>query len=220
MQRPWHSYARSEQLPPDGDWSVLLVTAGRGWGKTRSAAEWLVEQAVTHPGTDWAVIAPSCPLVRCVCVEGSAGILRSLMDGELESFNASDLTVRLTNGSRIFGFNGGYPKSVERMRGHRFAGAWVDELSAITHADLVWECLSEAVRDTPHHQIFVTTTPDPVTPLLRRLTKDTSGSVVRVVGSTWENEANLSPVIIAEWRQRYEGARLGPAVLGGEVDPA
>jgi hypothetical protein len=35
----WLREARPQQLPPDGDWFVRLIMAGRGWGKTRAA--WL-----------------------------------------------------------------------------------------------------------------------------------------------------------------------------------
>jgi phage terminase large subunit-like protein len=39
LEYDWQSIARSEQLPPPGDWSTWLVLAGRGWGKTRCGAE-------------------------------------------------------------------------------------------------------------------------------------------------------------------------------------
>jgi phage terminase large subunit-like protein len=54
----WRGEARPQQLPPDGDWFVWLIMAGRGWGKTRTAAEWLAHQALSTPG-DYAVIARS-----------------------------------------------------------------------------------------------------------------------------------------------------------------
>lgn len=37
----WPLWARAAQLPPDGDWRVWLVMAGRGFGKTRAGAEWV-----------------------------------------------------------------------------------------------------------------------------------------------------------------------------------
>src|SRR5689334_6564595 len=35
----WAFWARTNQLPPDGEWRVWLVLAGRGFGKTRTGAE-------------------------------------------------------------------------------------------------------------------------------------------------------------------------------------
>jgi phage terminase large subunit-like protein len=73
----WHDLARPGQLPPPGDWSVWLILAGRGWGKTATGAHWLAEQVQQAPGrSEWAVMAPTYRDVRDVCVEGSYGVLR------------------------------------------------------------------------------------------------------------------------------------------------
>ena len=40
----WWWVARPEQIPPPGDWLVHLALAGRGWGKSRAGAEWIVDQ--------------------------------------------------------------------------------------------------------------------------------------------------------------------------------
>ena len=37
-------WARPEQLAPEGTWTVWFVQAGRGFGKTRSGAEWIREE--------------------------------------------------------------------------------------------------------------------------------------------------------------------------------
>ncbi len=42
---PWEQMARPAQRPPAGDWLVWLMLAGRGFGKTRSGAEWAKQQA-------------------------------------------------------------------------------------------------------------------------------------------------------------------------------
>ena len=49
--------ARKEQLPPEGDWNIWLYMAGRGAGKTRTAAEWLAWEAIENPDTRWAIVA-------------------------------------------------------------------------------------------------------------------------------------------------------------------
>ena len=35
----WAFWARPDQAPPDGDWIIWLILAGRGAGKTRAGAE-------------------------------------------------------------------------------------------------------------------------------------------------------------------------------------
>jgi phage terminase large subunit-like protein len=40
----WSVWRRSKQSTPDGDWRVWLILAGRGFGKTRTGAEFIREQ--------------------------------------------------------------------------------------------------------------------------------------------------------------------------------
>ncbi len=41
----WRGFlARPNQIAPDGDWDIWMILAGRGFGKTRSGAEWVREQ--------------------------------------------------------------------------------------------------------------------------------------------------------------------------------
>jgi phage terminase large subunit-like protein len=37
----WNSWARPEQIAPPGTWDNWLILAGRGFGKTRTGAEWV-----------------------------------------------------------------------------------------------------------------------------------------------------------------------------------
>ena len=45
----WPFWARPNQTPPEKDWSVWFIMAGRGWGKTRTGAE-TVKTAITEWG--------------------------------------------------------------------------------------------------------------------------------------------------------------------------
>jgi phage terminase large subunit-like protein len=54
------SQAYKHQIEPSGDWwSVWLMLAGRGAGKTRAAAETLAWWAWEQPNTRWLVSAPT-----------------------------------------------------------------------------------------------------------------------------------------------------------------
>ena len=83
--------ARPEQLPNDEeDWSIYLYLAGRGAGKTRTAAEWLAWEASTNNDTRWAIVAPTFGDVRDVCAEGESGIINILRTyGSLADYNMS-----------------------------------------------------------------------------------------------------------------------------------
>jgi phage terminase large subunit-like protein len=40
----WRFLARPAQMAPDGEWLIWMILAGRGFGKTRTGAEWTREQ--------------------------------------------------------------------------------------------------------------------------------------------------------------------------------
>ena len=208
--------ARPAQLPPEGDWYIWMFMAGRGAGKTRTAAEWLAFEAVRNAGTRWAIVAPTFGDARDTCVEGESGILTVLerygMLKERNAWNRSIGEVRLRNGSNIKLFSGDEP---ERFRGPQHHGAWVDELGSFKYED-AWEQLQFGLRLGSHPQIVVTTTPRP-RPLIKKLLARTDGSVVVTRGSTFDNQANLAPTAISELRARYEGTRLGRQELYGEL---
>lgn len=212
--RPWHDQARENQLPPEGDWNIWLILAGRGFGKTRTGAEWIAEQAAKQPGTEWAIVAPTWRDCRKVCIEGPSGLLKAFLPGEVESMNASDLTVRLTNSSRIYGYSSdGY----ERLRGSNLAGAWVDEAAVMDRVDdMFTEALMPALRIGENPRVLITTTPRPIK-FLRGLIARDNGTVAVTRGKTWDNAANLSKTALAELRAQYEGTRIGLQELEGEL---
>src|SRR5579883_2693556 len=71
----WRAWARDNQLAPEGDWSTWVVKAGRGWGKTRTGAEWVIEKAQQYPGCHIALVGRTVADVRKVMVNGISGIL-------------------------------------------------------------------------------------------------------------------------------------------------
>lgn len=75
MGTDWRSIARRDQLPPEGDWRIWLILAGRGFGKTCSVNEWAIEQARKYPKSRGALVAATAADARDVIVEGESGIL-------------------------------------------------------------------------------------------------------------------------------------------------
>src|SRR5258708_35910593 len=71
----WPSWARKNQLPPDGDWRAWLLLAGRGFGKTRTGAEWVRSQVNERGRRRIALVAPTAADARDVMVEGESGLL-------------------------------------------------------------------------------------------------------------------------------------------------
>jgi phage terminase large subunit-like protein len=206
--------ARPEQLPNEDEaWTTWLYLAGRGAGKTRTAAEWIAWQAITQKDTRWAVIAPTFGDVRDTCAEGESGLLPILREyGVLDYYNRSIGEIKLVNGSRIKLFSADEP---DRLRGPQHHGAWCDELAAWRYED-TYDQLQFGLRLGDHPRTVITTTPKPV-PLIRKLNSRDDGSVIVVRGSTFDNAANLAPQALIELQARYNGTRLGRQELYGEI---
>ena len=207
-----HQLARPEQIPTDDKtWTTWLYLAGRGAGKTRTAAEWLAFQASSNPRTRWAIAAPTYSDVRDTCAEGQSGIVQVLREyGTLKDYNRSIGELFLTNGSRIKLFSGEEP---DRFRGPQFHGGWFDELAAFKYPD-AWDQYQFGLRLGDFPQTIVTTTPRP-TKLIKDLIARQGVRVVR--GSTFDNAKNLAPSALIELKARYENTRLGRQELYGEI---
>jgi phage terminase large subunit-like protein len=206
--------ARQPQRIPPGDWATWLILAGRGFGKTRAGAEWIVDRALTHVGS-YAIAAPTFGDGRDICVEGESGVhavlARRFRDaGWDRQWNRSLGEIRLPNGSRI---KVGSADEPDRFRGWNFAGAWCDELAAWRQPDTFTQ-IRFALRVGTDPRMVVTTTPRP-TKIVRDLIDRDSTIVTR--GSTFDNAANLAPAALAELRAQYEGTRIGRQELYAEL---
>jgi len=71
----WQFWARSNQLPPEGNWRGWLLLAGRGFGKTRTGAEFVRARVTAGTARRLALVAPTAADVRNVMVEGESGLL-------------------------------------------------------------------------------------------------------------------------------------------------
>ena len=187
--------------------------AGRGAGKTRTAAEWLAWEAISAPNTRWAIVAPTFSDARDTCAEGESGVISVLSRYRmLAHWNRSMGEILLNNGSRIKLFSADQP---DRFRGPQHHGAWCDELAAYRYSD-AWDQLQFGLRLGTKPRIVVTTTPRP-TPLIRMLANRSDGTVVTTRGSTFDNAANLAPSALLELQARYNNTRIGRQELYGEI---
>ena len=205
--------ARSNQLPAESDWGTWLILSGRGWGKTRTGAEWIVWQAVKNPKTRWAVIAKTHADIRDTCFEGESGIVSVLKRYGIyneKDYNRSNFSYLLPNGSRIKGFSAEEP---DRLRGPQFHGGWLEELAAWQKRD-TYDQYKFGLRLGIEPKTVITTTPRP-NKIIRELLNDPKTFVTR--GSTFENSKNLAPQALLELQARYGNTRLGRQELYGEI---
>ena len=203
----WEAWARDDQLAPPGDWSVWLIKAGRGWGKTRVGAEWV--RSVATPGARIALIGPTAADVRDVMIEGESGLLSVCEPWALPTYEPSKRRVTWPNGAMATAYSAEEP---DRLRGPQHTHAWCDEVAAWAGAE-TWDMAMMGLRLGDKPRVVATTTPKMV-PLMRTI--QASPGLVVTRGRTLDNAANLAPSFLTGLMARYEGTRLGRQELEGE----
>lgn len=207
------------QVPPDGDWDVWILNAGRGAGKTEAGARYVDAHAMGPaclPGSvphRIAVVAPSHEDAVETCVRGESGLLRT--NPRIAFHPGAQLMSDLTwpSGAQGALFGTFAPEDVERFRGPQHCLVWGDEFAAWRKLDDAWDMIQFGLRLGPHPRMVLTTTPKR-RPLLRRLMADPRTAV-----STARTDDN--PSLPAARRERlyqlYGGTTLGRQELDAEV---
>ena len=201
----WELEARPEQVPPGGDWLVWYIQAGRGWGKTRTGAEWLYSMSAHVPRV--AIVAESFGEARDTCIEGESGIKTLHPDVR---FNRSLGELFFPSGCIGKVFSADDPDS---LRGPNNYAAWCDEIAKWRYLKATWDNLMMTMRKGELPQTVITTTPRPL-PLLKTIKAYPTTVVTR--GTTYDNVANLSPAFIETIVKPYEGTEQGRQELGAE----
>ena len=209
----WLSKAHAHQiLPPDEWWTIWLLLAGRGAGKTRTAAEQLGWWAWSEPNTRWLVAAPTSSDVSSVCFEGESGLLNVIPADLISDYKSQKQEIYLINGSMIKGIPASEP---ERFRGPQFHGGWFDELAAWDYLQEAWDMIQFGMRLGTRVRQIASTTPKPKE-LIKQLIKQEGKDVVITRASTYANLDNLAPQF-KEQILKYEGTKLGRQEIYAEV---
>ncbi len=214
----WKLWAREEQLAPDHDWSLWLICAGRGFGKTRAGAEWVRNMAKRHPAARIALVASSLAEARAVMIEGESGLLELTPPERTPVFEPSLRRLTWPNGAQAFLYSSAEP---EGMRGPQHSHAWCDEIAkwdnSSDRATRTWDNLLMGLRLGEKPQIVATTTPRAV-PLMRRLLdEEKCGRTIITRGSTYDNSANLPERFLLEMEQSFGASSIGRQELDGEM---
>lgn len=204
-------HSRTEQRSPtDDEWDTWLLLAGRGFGKSRTGAEWVLRQARDLPRG--ALVGPTAADVRDIMVEGESGILACARPGFRPDYQPSKRRLVYPNGSVQACYSADEP---DRLRGPQHHYAWVDELASFRYLQEAWDMLQMGLRLGEHPRVCVTTTPRPL-PILKKMVKDTV-RVRTVRGTTYDNLHNLAPVFQRAVLDRYEGTALGRQELYADI---
>lgn len=210
LEWDWSFWARPKQIAPPGDWRTWLILAGRGFGKTRTAAQWVQGEAESGRRRRLAIVTATAGDARDVMVEGESGILAVSPPWCRPKYEPSKRRLTWPNGARATLFSADEP---DRLRGPQHDGAVADELAAWRYPE-AWDQLMFGLRLGRDPRVVVATTPRP-TPIIRDLLRDPT--TVATTGSTYENATNLAAPFLAKILSKYEGTRLGRQELYAEI---
>ena len=214
LQYDWQFWARPDQIAPVelDQRSIWAILAGRGWGKTRTGAEWVKDRVENHGAKRIALVAETAADARDVMVEGPAGLLACypVWHNNRPFYEPSKRRLTWPNGAIATLFNATEPG---QLRGPQHDLGWSDELAKWRYAREAWDMLQFGMRLGSPKQL-VTTTPRGI-PIIREIVGDHDCIVTR--GSTLDNANNLAPQFLQRVRTKYEGTRLGRQELYAEI---
>lgn len=214
----WTWWARPEQLPPPGDWRVWLLKAGRGAGKTRSAAEWFHSRMKDGKFAMGALVAPTPADARDFMVEGSSGLLNVGHPSERPIYESSKRKLTWPCGAEALVYSAEDP---DQIRGPNVGTGWASEVGAWPRlkAEAAWSNLELCLRVGSDPRMVVDTTPRRGSKVLKAIVED-SGTVI-TTSSTYANAANLAPAFLEAIKRKYEGTALGrQELLGQDIEEA
>ena len=204
----WSVWAREGQLAPEGDWTYWLILAGRGFGKTRTGAEWVRQESKTSRYVN--LIGATADDARDIMIEGESGILAICPKSERPEYRPSQRKLIWPNGAQSLIFTADEP---ERLRGKQHERIWADEVAAWRYPES-WDQAKFGLRLGKQPRACLTTTPKP-SKLIKIIMNDPATHVTR--GSTYDNRSNLAPSFFSEIVKTYEGTRLGRQELNAEI---
>ncbi len=211
LAHDWTFWARPNQLPPPGDWTIWLLLAGRGFGKTRTGAEFVRAEVEAKRASRVALVGATAADVRDIMVEGESGILAISPSWSRPVYEPSKRQLTWPSGAIAKLFSAEEP---DRLRGPQHDLAWCDELASWTHLQATWDMLQFGLRLGSQPRQVVSTTPRPIA-VLKEILARPDTKVSR--GGTRENAGNLAPKFLRAIVSRYEGTRLGRQELDGDI---
>ena len=206
------------QIPPDGDWFFWLMEAGRGAGKTATAAHY-VQDHLNGPPCISAKLPHRVLLIAPTIGDGieSADLndqsLTRLEPGAQMRSSMGGSRVVWPNGSqvRIIGTN--TARDVDRLRA---AGntclVWAEELAAWPRLREAWDIFMFGLRKGPNPQVIATTTPK-VKPAYLEV-RETADHLSH---ATMRDNPHLNDAQRQRLIDLYEGTTIGEQELEGKL---
>ena len=223
LKYKWDFWARPAQImPPDYQvqhplgWKYWNNLAGRGYGKTRVAAEALRGLIEREKVKRIALLGPTYRDVTHTMIHGESGLMNVFPEhGPIKlRFVKQDAAVYFTKGQRTiataFIYTGEEP---ERLRGPQHDFAWFDELGAFKYLIEVWQLFVAGHRLGANPRAIFTTTPR--ANLLQIDGLLNHPRAITTFGKSQDNRENLAPDTIETLEGIYKDTDFADQELGG-----
>jgi len=211
LRYDWNFWARPSQKLPSGSWFCWLLRSGRGYGKSRTGSETVIQWAM-QGYSPIALVGQTKADVGDTMVEvGDSSILKVAPPWFRPAYEPSKRRLVFPNGVICFIYSGDEP---DQLRGPQHMKAWVDELAKFKYPQETWDNLEFGLRKGDNPQVVCTTTPRPIK-IIRDLIADKR--TVETRGNTLDNASNLNPQYLERVVSKYQGTRLGRQELNGDI---
>lgn len=221
----WPFWARPKQLPPpdvDPDspgarpWRYWLILAGRFWGKSRTAAEWIHHMVVTGKAKKIVLAGPAYQDVEKVMIPA---IQSTFTDEFRPRYISNKLELRFW--PYVYGSPVAEVRTSDKpdgFRGREWDCGWIDEFGSFDNIEECWETLLPAMRGVPPKggvpKLIFTTTPRERKPLYDLLE---NSRTVFTEGHSEENRRNVAEGALEAVQEVYKGSDLENQELGGKL---
>lgn len=211
----WEVWARPKQQAPAHLWRSWGFVTGRGFGKTRTLAEFVVGEVVAGRAKEIAFAAQNLDETERVMIEGPTGLL-ACSPPWFQAEVVKGIVV-WPNGARAIPMT---PEVPGAPRGGDRDLVWLSEVATWPAGtrDEFFSNMRLSLRRGLGRMVY-DTTPRARNPLVRYLIERARLDPHRHVlvrGSTTENAANLTAGVVAEWEAELAGTQRGREELGGE----
>ena len=227
----WQDIARDNQKEPPGDWRTWLIMAGRGFGKTLTAAQTILNWIEQGKYKHIALIGNTEHDVQQVMLNGISGLL-TIANNKIAYLQQANIQIDANKHAlikpkvclskkEIIWSNGALIKlysanNHEQLRGPQFDCVWIDELAKFSNPNLVWDQVNMSLRIGESPKLIITTTPKPIL-LLKKLIDCENRGVLVTRGSTFENKDNLSKKFLEHIQLEYENSAIAQQELYGKI---
>lgn len=213
-------WLRPEQQIEGDDWYITALIAGRGFGKTLTASQWIRKKAMENPGCRIAVGGRTVGDVRRVMVKGESGILAVHPESDRPEYKSSEATLYWPNGSIAELHSSESPDAARGPAYHFCVGdefaAWKDDVDS--SGATLYSNLIAATRLGERPQILLATTPKRTATMkdLMDRAKDPTEDIRIVTGSTLDN-TSLSGHYVKSLVRQYGDSDLAKQEIEGKM---